>query len=60
MNKEYLDIALTKLIETIKELPIPVMDKIELMINLQSFLKPSQYENDIKTLQKRKESEKWK
>lgn len=60
MNNEYLDIALTKLIETIKELPIPVMDKIELMINLQSFLKPSSYQDNIKTLQKRKEDEKWK
>ncbi|MBR4671596.1 MAG: hypothetical protein IKO78_00165 [Bacilli bacterium] len=60
MNKEYLDLALEKIIETIKDLPIPVMDKLELMINLQIFLKPSQYEGNIKTLQKRKESEKWK
>lgn len=54
MTKEYLDIALTKLIETVKELPIPVMDKLELMININSFLKPQTYEENIKTLQRRK------
>lgn len=52
MDKKSLEIATNIIINTIAETEIEITDRIELMINLREFLKPTKYESNIKVLRK--------
>ena len=54
MNKESLEIIRDKVIELLHNSDIDECDKIELMINLNTFLNPEHYEEGIATLRKSK------
>lgn len=56
MERESLEIVQENIANMVDALNIPIYDKIELLINLVHFLNPEEYENNIKVLQKEKES----
>lgn len=52
MQKETLEEAISRFIEVVSKMDKPLVEKIELMINVKSFLDPKKYENNIKVLSK--------
>ena len=52
MDKKSLEIATNIIINAIAETEMEITDRIELMINLREFLKPTKYEENIKVLRK--------
>ncbi len=54
MDKESLKIVRNAILETISELEIDVTDRVELMKNIYNFLDNKDYDDNIKTLAKRK------
>ncbi len=54
MKKETLIEARKKIIISLRELDIDDLEKLELMININQFLKPDDYEENIKILIKEK------
>lgn len=53
MNKESLEAIRDKVIELLHNSDIDECDKVELMLNLNRFLSPDNYEQEIQTLRKR-------
>lgn len=56
MERESLEKVQDKVFELVDDTSIPLLDRAELLINLINFLNPEEYENNIKVLQKEKES----
>ena len=54
MNIESLKIVRNAILETISELEIDITDRVELMKNIYNFLDNKDYDDNIKTLAKRK------
>lgn len=54
MNKDSLNKAIIPIMKVIEKLDIPEEDKLELIINLNSFLAPENYRENIKTLSLRR------
>lgn len=54
MNKESLEIAKDKIYQIVDDERIPIIDKVELLINIINFLSPEEYEENIKVLRKHK------
>ena len=54
MNKESLEKVQEKIVDILNKTDIPTIDKIELLINLIHFLNPNKYEENIKTLSKKR------
>jgi hypothetical protein len=52
VKKESLEKALNIIVNAIAETEIEITDRIELMLNLREFLKPTKYEENIKVLNK--------
>lgn len=57
MEKESLEKVQEKIVDILNNVDIPVIDKIELLINLIHFLDSEKYEENIKVLAKQKEQE---
>lgn len=53
MNKESLEIVQDKVVNLLNNTNIDIVDKVELLINLVSFLNPDEYDENIKILQKK-------
>lgn len=51
MQKESLEEALKQCINAIESSNIPIIDKVELLINIKHFLESEKYESNIKVLQ---------
>ncbi len=60
MDKQSLEITINDLTDRIMQANIPEQDKIELLINLKSFLDPEMYEENIVVMSKSYEERKWK
>ena len=56
MERESLEKVQDKVFELVDDTSIPILDRAELLINLINFLNPEEYEENIKILQKEKES----
>ena len=54
MNKESLEKVQEKIADILNKTDIPTIDKIELLINLIHFLDSNKYEENIKTLSKKR------
>lgn len=52
MNKESLERVKEKITEVLDNEDIPICDKVELLINLNHFLNPENYENNINVLKR--------
>lgn len=52
MKSKSLNIAIAMIIDNLDKLEINNQDKVELMLNLQQFLKPKNYKENIKVLEK--------
>lgn len=53
MEKESLEIVQEEIVNVLNELDIPIYDKVELLINLVSFLDTEQYEENVKILRRK-------
>lgn len=57
MNKESLEIVQDKVVNLLNNTNIDIVDKVELLINLVSFLNPDEYDENIKILQKKRNND---
>ena len=58
MNKESLEIIQQRIHLMVDDPQIPIYDKVEVMINVLHFLSPENYEENVKTLEKKRLSSK--
>lgn len=59
MERESLEKVARMIILHLKDLGINDIDKLELMVNIDNFLNPEEYDDNIKILQKSKRNKKY-
>lgn len=57
MERESLEIVQDKVVNLLNNTNIDIVDKVELLINLVSFLNPDEYDENIKILQKKRNND---
>lgn len=58
MQKESLEVAIEEIVKHISEANIDVVDKTELLLNLHYFLKPEDYDENLKVLMQHQQQKK--